>query len=115
MLLREHKFEVSLFDAKRTYAELEEILRFKLNLTRKLSGTPELIWCINDEATRCIVLKIGNDKFCLFTEVANQKHPQNWEWIDMCFGHDRLDVLAKSDVKMGMAFLLAAARGETIA
>lgn len=111
MLLREHAFKISLFDAQRTYAELEEILRFKLKLKRELTGTPDITWCINNEATRCVVMKISDDKFCLFTAVENQKYPQDWEWIDRCFDHERLNLLAISDVKMGMACLLDEARG----
>jgi hypothetical protein len=104
MLLREHVIEVDLFDAKCTYAKLKQILEFKLKKPI-VDGAPKLIWCINNEATRAVVYRIGEEQFAHYSEVTNQAHPQDWAWIDERFGNDDLHHLAKSDIKMGLKHL----------
>lgn len=106
MMLREHVIEVDLFTVKQTYENLAKILSVKLKKD-KLEGEPKLIWCINNDATRAVVLRIGKDQYNIFTSVANQAIKQDWEWIDARFDHDRLFFLAQSDVRITMQRLLA--------
>lgn len=104
MLLREHIIEVDLFDVKFTYADLKKILEHKLKKTI-VDAEPKLIWCINNEATRAAIYRIGEDQFAHYSEVAKQAQPQDWAWIDERFGNDDLHHLAKSDIKMGLKHL----------
>uniref|UniRef100_A0AB39CCU9 DUF5655 domain-containing protein n=1 Tax=Pseudomonas phage RVTF4 TaxID=3236931 RepID=A0AB39CCU9_9VIRU len=113
MMLREHTIVVDLWDAKQDYQSVKEVLTHKLGKT-EFEGAPKLTWCINNVATRAVVIAIGKDQFVLYTTVDKQAHPQDWAWIDQRFNHDDLHHLAKSDVRMGMKYLLAEARGEKI-
>lgn len=104
MLLREHVIDVELFDIKFTYTKLKHVLEYRLKKTIT-DGAPKITWCINEDATRCVVYRIGDDKFVLYTEVAKQAHPQDWAWLDERFGPDDLHHLAKSDAYMGLKHL----------
>lgn len=104
MLLREHTIEVDLFNIRFTYAQLKQVLEYKLKKTI-VDAAPKLIWCINDEATRCTIFRIGKDQFALYTEVAKQAIPQDWAWIDQRFDTDDLHHLAKSDIYHGLKHL----------
>jgi hypothetical protein len=106
MLLREHTINIELFDIKYTYAKLKQVLEHKLK-KEITDGAPKIIWCINEDATRAVVYRIGTDQFSLYTEVAKQAHPQDWAWIDERFGPDDLHHLAKSDAYLGLKHLYA--------
>lgn len=99
MKKREYSFDVTLDEANLDIDDLRKILEHHHPGEVPYYAPHRLTWCINDIATRCLVLAIGKCKHIIYTEVANQAIPQNWDWIETCFGEENIRLLAEADAK----------------
>lgn len=108
---REFKFEITLEEAQSNIDNLRKILEHRHPGEVPYYSPHKLIWCINSHATRCLILQIGKCKHLIYTEVASQAFPQDWDWVNRCFGVENIRLLAVSDAKHLLRHMLLETEG----